>query len=168
MSKTKKPRSKAYRPRFSYDDQCAAAQDALFRRSAEDVTDESAGEMLIALDASWTLLRQGKATSTDMNALTTAANMSVVLAEKGVGAEFLDVCCKASLELQRVKTHFAKVGHYVATGLGIKLIREMIDVRYAQLTAEGYCAGLDYQAAQIVADRMKEGCVLTDADLKAA
>lgn len=167
MAKTKKPR-KAYRPRYSYSDQCAAAQDALFQRSTEEVTTDAADEMLIALDASWVLLRQGLATTTDLNALTTAANMAVVLAEKGVGSEFLDVCCKASVELQRVKNYYEKAGRFVATGLGIKLIREMIDVRYAQLTAEGYCAGLDYQAAQVVADRMKEGCVLTDVDLKAA
>lgn len=167
MAKSKKPR-KAYRPHYSRDAQLEAATDALFKRSAESVNQAAADDILLSLDASWLHLRKSTATALDMNALTTAANMAVVLAEKGVGAEFLDVCCKASIELQRVKTYHAQCGRYVASGLGIKLIREMIDVRYAQLTADGYCAGLDYQAAQIVADRMREGCVLTNADLKAA
>lgn len=167
MARSKKPR-KAYRQRYSHKDQLAAASDALFSRSEEEISQEAADEILMALDASWRLLRQGLATDQDINALTTAANMAVVLAEKGVGAEHLDLCCEAALELQRVKLHHSKVGRYVATGTGIRLIRELIDVRYRQLTAEGYLACLDYQAAQIVHDRMLNGEVLTHADLASA
>ena len=144
---------KAYRPKYSLHEQMQASRRALFTRSKEQVFKETADMILTALDGSWRHLRAGNATDDDYNALTTAANLCIVLCERGVGAEWRDVVSRAMRAMQEVRDRHTKIGRYVATGEALTLIREMIDVRYAQLTADGYHAGLEYQAAEIVADR---------------
>lgn len=156
---SKKPRKK-YRPKYTLEQMRAASQDALFSRSTEEVRPEAARDVFAALALSLASMKAGRATATDFNALTTAANIGTVLCEHGVGREYLAACKASAMALLQVRERFYRLGRFVPTGEECRLIAEMLEVREAQLLAEGYTAALDYQAAKIVHDRLKRGVVL--------
>lgn len=153
-----KPRKK-YRPKYTQDQILSASQNALFARSAEGIDPESLGcvfqSLWLALDA----MKTGKATHKDYNILSSAANISTVLCERGIGREYVDICASALKELAHARSRHTKTGHYGLSGTGARVIGEMIEVREAQLSADGYTAGMDYQAAQVVCERLRTGVV---------
>ena len=152
---------KRYRPRQANASSILAA---LYTRSTGTVSDH-ANEVVLHLYEALDAMKRGQATEHHFNALVTAANMAYVLAEKGVGAWFMDTCKRASLELYRVRQRHEITGVYGVSGQGIKDITAMIEARADQLTAEGYTEGLEYQAACIVADRLQRKVVITEKDL---
>lgn len=160
-----KPRKK-YRPRYSREQMLCAWKDAIFPRSAEEVDSSEAAKIKAELTNAFDALRDGRATWFDMTKLAVAANHAMVLCELGVGAEWFGVVVKAQEWLAKAEYHFHDHGEFrVETG-GLVAIIEMIDVRIAQLSADGYTSGIDYRAAQIVHERAKQKHVITRDDLE--
>lgn len=160
---SKKPRKK-YRPKYTAEQMLAASQDAIFSRSSEEIRPEAASEVFAALGLSLASMKAGRATYVDFNALATAGNIGTVLCEHGVGREYLQACLDGLRALAQIRERYNRIGRFVPTGEEAKLVADMLTVREAQLLADGYTAGLDYQAAQIVHDRIKRGVVVVMAE----
>lgn len=150
---------KKYRPKYTPEQMLGASQNAIFPRSAEEIDPQAATSvahsMWLALDA----MKAGRATEKDFNILCTATNIGTVLCERGIGREFIPVCATALKELAQCGAGYEKTGKFALSESGLRAVAEMVEVREAQLTAEGYTAGLDYQAAQIACDRLRSGHV---------
>lgn len=167
MSRSSKPRKK-YRPKYTEDQMRSAPKDAIFSRSEDEVEADAAESIIAALRISLIQARNGKATYKDFNSLSAAANVSIVLCEKGVGAEFYGICRAASMELARCRYQYDQIGKFLLSEDAAKTVAEMIEVREAQFLAEGYTSGLDYQAAAIAHKRLTEGNVIKPEDLEVA
>lgn len=164
MSRSSKPRKK-YRPKYTEDQMRSAPNDVIFSRSEEEVSAEAARQIIFSLRVSLQSLVDGTATATDFNALSTAANVSIILCEKGVGADHYDECSAASRVLARCRYQYAETGVFQIPASDAKTVAEMIDVREAQFLAEGYTAGIDYQAASIASERLMKGNFIKPEDL---
>lgn len=162
-----KPRKK-YRPRYTIEQMREAWQKTVFPRSKEEVDPVEAEKINGALMQSFDALRDGRATLLDMQKLATAANHAMVLCEHGVGAEWFGIVVKSQEFLARAEYHFHEHAEWYVPADGLIAILEMIDVRIAQLSADGYTAGMDYQAAMIVAQRARDRVVITRADVTEA
>ena len=164
MSKSSKPRKK-YRPKYTEEQMRSAPNDVIFSRSEEEVSSDAAKGIIYALRVSLQALIDGTASATDYNALSAAANVAIILCEKGVGSEHYDECSAASRVLARCRYQYAETGVFQIPASDAKTVAEMLDVREAQFLAEGYTAGIDYQAASIASSRLKEGNVIKPEDL---
>lgn len=164
MSRSSKPRKK-YRPKYNEDQMKAAYKDVIFSRSEEDVSEHAAAETILALRVSLQSLIDGTATATDYNALSAAANVAIVLCEKGAGSDHYAECAAASRVLARCRYQYAETGVFQIPASDAKTVAEMIDVREAQFRADGYKAWIDYQASAIAAKRVMEGDVIKPQDL---
>ena len=84
-----------------------------------------------ALDA----MRSGKATETHMNNLALAANVSMVLCERGVGPECLPDVLSAQDALVRIQARAMRTGRIAADGPGLQALLALLDVHEAQIEA---------------------------------
>lgn len=148
-----KPRKK-YRPKYTYAQQLQSGQDAIFTRSKEEVEPGTTRTISLALIEAMDAMKTGEAQAEHFNLLSTAANLAAVLCESGVGAEYIDVCKRALHELKMTRERYYKTGRFLFTGEAIRYVTEVIDVREAQLLAEGYTAGMEYCAAKMVQERL--------------
>jgi len=135
-------------------------QNTLHSRCTEEVPASEATSRGRNLFMSLLKMESGTASASDFNDLSAAANMSIVLCEKGIGSEHLAVCIQASTDLAICRDEYGDTGVFKISQKAAESLREMIDIREAQLKAEGYTAGLEYQAASIVVDRINRGCVV--------
>jgi hypothetical protein len=109
-----------------------------------------------ALDA----LRRGQATETDTNNLAVAANISMVLCERGFGAEYLPDVMAAQDALVRILARAARTGRYAADGPGLQALAQFVEIHEAQI-APGVCMQADViSAVQEVQNRRAAGQVI--------
>ena len=98
--------------------------------ASEQVTDLSLFQRS-AMDA----MRRGDATETDLNNLAVAANISMVLCERGVGPEYLPDVLAAQDALVRIQARAVRTGRIAADGPGLQALLALLDVHEAQIEA---------------------------------
>ena len=147
---------KRYRPKYTAEQLLQAGQDALFTRSREEIEPATTQTISIALLEAMDAMKKGEASATHFNLLATAANLAAVLCENGIGSEYIDVCKRGLAELKSTRERYYKTGKFLFTGEAIRAVTEVIEVREAQLLADGYTAGMDYCAAKIAHGRLME------------
>lgn len=97
---------------------------------ASQKTDES-----IALRVSLEALRTGRADERAFHSITAAINVSMVLCERGVGADYLPHIIQAQQSLLRVWTRSEKTGRWLFDGAGWQHVNHAIDIHEAQLAS---------------------------------
>lgn len=162
-----KPRKK-YRPRYSLEQMRAAWKNTVYSRSKEEVQSDEAKKIHDELMHAFDALRDGRAGWLEMQKLAVAANQAMVLCERGIGAEWFGVVVKSQEWLARAEYYFHDHGEFRIPADGLIAILDMIDVRVAQLSADGYTTGMDFQAAMIVEQRARDRIVITRADVTEA
>lgn len=93
-------------------------------------TDES-----IALRVSLEALRTGMADESAFHTITAAINVSLVLCERGVGADYLPSIKQAQDALLRVWTRSEKSGRWLFDGPGWQRVLHAVDLHEAQLAS---------------------------------
>lgn len=93
-------------------------------------TDES-----IALRVSLEALRTGMADESAFHAITAAINVSLILCERGVGADYEADIKQAQNALLRVWTRSEKTGRWLFDGTGWQHVKHAIDIHEAQLAS---------------------------------
>ena len=97
---------------------------------AAQKTDES-----IALRISLEALRTGMADESAFHTITAAINVSLVLCERGVGADYLPDIKQAQDALLRVWTRSEKSGRWLFDGPGWQRVLHAVDLHEAQLAS---------------------------------
>lgn len=155
-----KPR-KQYRPKYSRQQMADKVRLALMGRSNEIVSDAGAAmELVIFLWQYFADLKAGTLDHKGYNILCAAANVVVILCERGIMPEMLETCVEAQTHLDRAKDYWRADGRFYVPESAYAAIAALIETRDTIMHAEGYTAGLEYQAAAIVADRLNEGFTL--------
>lgn len=152
---------KAYRPKYSRQQMADKVKLALMGRSNEIVSDASgATELVIFLWQYFADLKDGTLGHKGYNILCAAANIVVILCERGIMPEMLETCAEAQAHINRAKDYWKSDGRFYVPESAYAAIAALIETRDTIMNAEGYTAGLEYQAAAIVADRLNEGHTL--------
>lgn len=155
-----KPR-KQYRPKYSRQQMADKVRLALMGRSNEIVSDAGAAmELVIFLWQYFADLKAGTLDHKGYNILCAAANIVVILCERGIMPEMLETCVEAQTHLDRAKDYWWADGRFYVPEAAYAAIAALIETRDTIMHADGYTAGLEYQAAAIVADRLNEGFTL--------
>lgn len=155
-----KPR-KQYRPKYSRQQMADKVRLALMGRSNEIVSDAGAAmELVIFMWQYFADLKAGTLDHKGYNILCAAANIVVILCERGIMPEMLETCVEAQTHLDRAKDYWRADGRFYVPESAYAAIAALIETRDTIMHAEGYTAGLEYQAAAIVADRLNEGFTL--------
>ena len=155
-----KPR-KQYRPKYSRQQMADKVRLALMGRSNEIVSDAGAAmELVIFLWQYFADLKAGTLDHKGYNILCAAANIVVILCERGIMPEMLETCVEAQTHLDRAKDYWWADGRFYVPESAYAAIAALIETRDTIMHADGYTAGLEYQAAAIVADRLNEGFTL--------
>lgn len=155
-----KPR-KQYRPKYSRQQMADKVRLALMGRSNEIVSDAGAAmELVIFLWQYFADLKAGTLDHKGYNILCAAANIVVILCERGIMPEMLETCVEAQTHLDRAKDYWRADGRFYVPESAYAAIAALIETRDTIMHADGYTAGLEYQAAAIVADRLNEGFTL--------
>lgn len=89
----------------------------------------------VALRVSVEALRTGKADETAFHTIAAAVNVSLVLAERGTGAEHSAIIRDAQEGLIRLWRRGKKTGRWVMDGAGLQATMQAIELHEAQLAA---------------------------------
>ncbi|WP_261533074.1 hypothetical protein [Burkholderia multivorans] len=134
MARNKKPR-KQYRPRPS--NRCASlgpiqrAAQALIDR--EPMSDDQARDLGIAYHMSLERMLKGSGDEETWSTVTCSLNIALVLAERGIGAEFEAQIVRALDGAFRAKQRADQTGRWVYDGDAIHEIREALAVHDEQM-----------------------------------
>lgn len=147
-----------YRPRFA--DPAAAAR-RLLRASRDPLQHDQLTDLALMHSMALADLLHGKATPDSMAILGSIANMALLMAEAGMGAEEIPSIKAAMLHLLSIERRHRERGNYVATGEEITSIRGMVETHQAQLESEDCDSGFVMRALDEVRNRALAGHIQT-------
>lgn len=105
-------------------------------------------------------VRKGSATNEGVGWLVNAANMALVIAELGLGGEYLDDIRASQDALIRMLQRHGTHGRYALDGPGLAACVQMLDVHQAQLESEDMTDMVMWQAIDTCHARQAAGQVL--------
>lgn len=133
MAGTKK-RAKKYQPKGkSMVGGLTAIAGKLVRQNP--LPEERQKNVAIAYHTSIDALAGGYAEKNHFDTVVYALNIGVILAENGIGAEYLDLLRPASAAMARCKERYLKTERFGLDGDGLQAIRAVADLHEAQLAA---------------------------------
>lgn len=120
-------------------------------------------------------IQDGSADYGDANVLAEASNLAMVIAEHGIGGEYIDVVHEAQEALMRIKQRVNKArdkalrqgtppqmirDHYVGDGPGLQALKDLVELHEQQLAHEDCTAAVVIWALQETRKRIAFGNVL--------
>lgn len=97
--------------------------------------EERQANVAIAYHTSIDALTGGYAEKNHFDTIVYALNIGVILAESGIGAEYIELLRPASDAMQRCKERYLTSGKFGLDGEGLQAIRAVADLHEAQLAA---------------------------------
>ena len=160
MSGNRKPR-KAYRPRRA-DPFAAIARlgSAAAAVSTAPLDADQLVDLGIGYHHALTALRTGAGGWSDANDLAMAANVALLLAEVGIGGEYLPAIRDAQDAIVALLARGQRVGRYVFDGPGLVAVTELLSVHDAQLECEACTSAVMVGVLAEIRRRMADGQVL--------
>ena len=101
----------------------------------QQLTDDQRTDLGIAIHASIERIRIGAPLEQDWHTLAAACNVSLVLCERGVGAEYLDDIKAAQDALVEILHRQRRTGRWAFHGAGYVAIARAVEIHEAQLGA---------------------------------
>lgn len=134
MSKSKKPR-KQYRPRpvAQHGGLVAIAMCHARGENASLLAEDQTTDLGLAYWLSFENLRTGDANEESWSCVACALNVALVLAEKGIGAEYVDALVKALDGAFRAKIRSAKTGNFRLDGEALRDIEQALQIHDEQM-----------------------------------
>lgn len=162
MPGNKKPRKK-YRPKdLSRADRIASTMLPLRLASKQGLSFDQVRDMNIAAYGALDAITRGVGTEDSLHQLSFTSNVSLLLAERGLGPEFIP-------DVQEAQTHIlGLIGRHnrkeslLLSGPGIQAVRRMLQLHDQQISNEGFTEGMAYGAVKAVLERMYAGDVLSE------
>lgn len=160
MPKSAKPRKK-YRPSgLSRQDRIASTTLPLRLASGHKLRADQVRDMLLAAGTALKSVEMGKATENDLHQLAFTSNVSLLMAESGMGPEFIPEVKEAQEHIVGLITRHNRGESIVLSGPGIQSVRRLLELHDAQVGHEDFTEGLAYQAVRAVLQRMYQGHVM--------
>jgi hypothetical protein len=160
MSKNKKP-AKKYRPRLV--NPAMILNQVLMRAQALASTDKLEDSQQTALSlrnwASFNAITKGNGEEFHANDLVNAANVALVMAEAGLGREFIPHIRAAQRSIVTMGARHEQRGKWLFTGQEIQLVREMLEIHDAQLQSDDCTEGYLMKCIEEVKARIVRGQV---------
>lgn len=160
MPANRKPKKK-YRPQsLSRED----AQNAIFLKlreaSHERLHPSQVRDLMIAAHSSLAAIETGRGRQEDAFQLAFTSNVALILAEKGMGAEFIGEVKEAQDHIMALLARIDRKESIALTGPGIQSLRRLLELHDAQVSHPDMTEGLAYRAVSTILKRMAEGDVL--------
>jgi hypothetical protein len=165
MAHKKRGRTTPRQAKYTKEEQIATLRTALSSRCEEVIDPDHINKTIAKAYAALLAIDSGQADTRHLEVLVEAANASVVLCEVGIGGEFAAACAEASVALVSCIHVFRTTGDIRLSPEQVAAVAEMIEVREAQLRADGYTEGIEFRAAETVEKRLKDGHVVTVEDI---
>lgn len=163
MSKNKKPRKK-YDPTKRARTDAFGGIRALYRekakRSKEPLDADQVKSLRVAYHLALTRIVQGQGDWMDLNLLSLAANMALLLCEIGLGADDLPVSLAGQDALMTLTARFGRTGKMVLTGQEARALQALLDLHDGQLCSDDAEEGMLISALAECKDRIAKGNVL--------
>lgn len=102
-------------------------------QSKEPLNKAQLTELAIAYHGALEAMRIGQGTEADFDTLGQAHNIAVILAEAGLGRDWIETIRDARKALEAVRERAKTVGRFVFDGPGLKAITDMVAIHDAQL-----------------------------------
>lgn len=128
MSRNKKPRHKAYRPKPL---RPSAIADALAAHVPMAIDKQQ--DVLLCANQSLIALRTGAGTERDAEQLAVAMNISMLLCEAGVGVEYLSFAIAGQDAVARCKARAGRIGKWGLDGAGLDALRYALELHEQQI-----------------------------------
>lgn len=135
MTKPKKPRNKAYKPRqvAQHGGLVAIAMCHARGENASTLKDDQLTDLGVAYWLSFENLRAGAATEEAWSCVACALNVALVLCEKGIGAEYEQQLVTALDGTFRAKIRSAKTGNFRLDGEALRDIEIALQIHDQQM-----------------------------------
>jgi hypothetical protein len=132
----KKPRNKKYRPRpvAQHGGLVAIAMCHARGENASVLQADQVTDLGVAYWLSFENLRTGDANEESWSCIACALNVALVLAEKGIGAEYEGALVKALDGAFRAKTRSARAGNFRLDGEALRDIETALQIHDQQMT----------------------------------
>lgn len=101
----------------------------------QQLTDDQTTDLGIAMHTSLERMRTGNGIDRDWHTLAAAANVSLVLCERGVGPEYLDAIKTAQDALIHIIERHRRTGSWAFHGSAWVAVTRMVEIHEAQLAA---------------------------------
>jgi hypothetical protein len=163
MTKQKKPRNKAYRPKpvAQHGGLVAIAMCHARGENASTLQPDQVTDLGVAYWLSFENLRTGDANEEAWSCVACALNVGLVLCEKGIGAEYEQTLVTALDATFRAKIRSTKVGNFRLDGEGLRDIETALLVHDQQMSI---AKRWEVTAAmQVIYKRLAEGNVYREA-----
>jgi hypothetical protein len=127
-----KKRDKKYRPKPK--SAFGGLKTIIDRRVSEaPLTDERQTNVVLSYHTSIQAMRGGFAQQCHFDTIVYALNIGVILAENGIGEEYLTMLGSAMNAMRRCKDRYLKIGKFGLDGDGLKALEAVADVHQAQM-----------------------------------
>jgi len=156
-------RSAARAPRAQPQDALAAfrvLRTARAQASTERLDASQLRDLAIGYHGALAGITSGRGTWDDCNTLALAANVALVLAEAGLGADELPVVQRAQSAIVQLVQRGALGGRYALTGAELRDLQELLELHDAQLAHEACTEGVMVAALAEIRRRMTSGNVM--------
>jgi len=163
MTKPKKPRKKAYRPKpvAQHGGLVAIAMCHARGENASTLKPDQVTDLGVAYWLSFENLRTGDANEESWSCVACALNVALVLCEKGIGAEYEQQLVTALDGCFRAKIRSAKTGNFRLDGEALRDIETALVIHDSQLEiAKRYEV---QEAMKTIYKRLKDGNVYQEA-----
>lgn len=136
MAANKKPR-RAYRPRVIHamDALRPLARAHVVQQIAQPLADDQTRDLGLQYHSALEAIRTGTATWADCDTLANAANIALVLSERGIGGEYLSDVHAAQEAIVRMVLRGNDTGRFVLDGPGLQAVSTLVELHDAQLEA---------------------------------
>lgn len=135
MTKAKKPRNKAYRPKLVAPGGglMALVRIGIRGENASPLRDEQLSDLGLAYWLSFDNLRAGDANEESWSCVVCALNVSLVMCEKGIGAEHEQALVTALDGAFRAKVRSARTGNFRLDGDGLRDVETGLQIHDQQM-----------------------------------
>lgn len=113
-----------------------ALRSAAAAQSTADLDPDQLRDLRIGYHGALAAITSGTAQDSDAHALALASNVSMLLCEHGIGAEYLDDVIAAQHAVMSIQARRERVGRYGATGPELALLQTLLDLHDQQLQSE--------------------------------
>lgn len=133
MAKTKRTKRYHPKPRQPFGGLVAISANVRRRELAEPLAAEQQLNVELAYHQSIDAMTGGHATQYHFDTIVYALNIGVILAERGLGSDYLDLLRPALAAMSRAKDRYLKLGKFGLDGDGLIAVRDVAGLHAEQI-----------------------------------
>lgn len=160
MPGNKRPKKK-YRPSgLTHADRVASTALPLRLASGHKMTAAQLRDMSLAAHTALRAIEDGNGTENDLHQLAFTSNVSLIMAERGLGTEYLEEVKQGQQHIVELVGRHNRKQSLLLTGPGIVAVRRILELHDAQIEHSAFTEGMAYASVHAVLNRMYAGEVM--------